>query len=472
MSRSAARPLRHLRRLPPADMMLAGYAAACLVLGGASAAGAFANGLLQLAAVAILAWAALTPDASGTPGRSLRWLLAGLAAVAAVQFLPLPPALWGALPGRAGVLDQYRLLGAPAPWLPVTLAPDRALGSLLALLPFLATLVLSLRAGTEGRVAFVWVLVAVASLSILVGAVQLAGGSASPLYFYAITNRADAVGFFANSNHLATLFLVTLPFLTALAVRNEQAGGRRARGRRPLFVGCFLFLLFGLVLNGSSAGLALLAPCLGACWLILRRGIGRPVPGRWVAGGAVLLAAALVFISVGPFRDRFLDKAISGGNSSTRGTSIALTIRAARDFMPVGSGVGSFLHTYTAYEDVATVNNDYVNHAHCDWAEVALETGVMGLALLAGLVVWLLARGRALWAGDARTGSLARGGLAAVALVMLHSLVDYPARTAAILCVLGAAAGMVAVPRPSARAVRPEPEDEAPAPRARGFVAD
>lgn len=472
--------IRRAAELTRADQLLAGYTAACLLLGGASAAGAIANGALQLAAVAILAWAILTRETGSElqpeSPRLLRALLIGVALLAAAQLTPLPPAIWSSLPGRAPIAREYTLFGEPLPWLPLSLAPDRAVNSLLALLPFLATLVLAMRSTAKGRVAFAWTAIVVAALSIPVGAAQLFSGGASSLYFYQITNRTDAVGFFANRNHLATLFLMTLPFVAALGARNEQSE-RKAKARsRPLYLGCFVFLTFGTALNGSSAGLALLAPCIAISVLIFLRAIGRPVRNRHVVVGATVIAAALLFVSVGPYRGRFLDKAISGGNSATRATSISLTAKAARDFFPFGSGIGSFRHVYTRYENLQTLNNEYVNHAHDDWVEVALETGAFGIALLGGLVVWLALQGMALWKGATRTGSLARASLTAVAMLMLHSLVDYPARTAAILCMTGAGLGMVAVPKPASRsggrAKSADPAERDDAPSARVFVAD
>jgi O-antigen ligase len=470
-----SRLIKRARALTRADIALASYGACCLLLGGASAAGALANAFLQLAGIAIIAAVSLAPplDHSSRPGRGFWALLGILALIALVQFVPLPASLWSSLPGRAGIADGYTLMGIVPPWLPVTLAPDRAMGSVLALIPFVATLLLTTRATAEGRVAFAWVMIAVAAASIAVGAVQLFSGGRSALYFYQVTNRHDAVGFFANKNHLATLFLMTLPFIAALAAREEQSDRKQRLRRRPLFIGSFLFILFGAVLNNSSAGLALLVPCIGTAILIYRRGIGRPLPGYVAIGGAVVLAAALVFVSVGPFRGRFLDKAISTNNSSTRGTSISLTVKAARDFMPVGSGIGSFRHIYTAYEDPAVVTRDYINHAHSDWVEVALETGIMGIAALAAFALWLMARGRALWAGGKASGSMGRAALTSVVLLMLHSLVDYPARTAAILCVAGMALGLVAAPRAAApsRSKAPPGEDEdQPATAARVFV--
>ena len=41
-----------------------------------------------------------------------------------IDIVPLPPELWTALPGRSEIVANYRLLGVPLPWLPLSLAPE------------------------------------------------------------------------------------------------------------------------------------------------------------------------------------------------------------------------------------------------------------------------------------------------------------------------------------------------------------
>ena len=118
------------------------YLSVCLLLGGASAGGFVANLLLQLTALPLIGWALWSLVQTGIPGaiRAPLALLALLVLVALVQLVPLPPALWTILPGREPVVEGYRLLGIDPPWLPLTLAPDKALASLLWLLPAFAIL--------------------------------------------------------------------------------------------------------------------------------------------------------------------------------------------------------------------------------------------------------------------------------------------------------------------------------------------
>jgi O-antigen ligase len=69
------------------------------------------------------------------------------------------------------------------------------------------------------------------------------------------------------------------------------------------------------------------------------------------------------------------------------------TGRAMADYLPAGSGLGSFRKVYRLYESPGTVTNEYVIHAHNDYAELALELGVPGVILMALFLAW--------WAGAA-----------------------------------------------------------------------
>jgi O-antigen ligase len=106
--------------------------------------------------------------------------------------------------------------------------------------------------------------------------------------------------------------------------------------------------------------------------------------------------------------------------------------KAAADFMPWGSGLGSFRRIYAVYEDHDRLDpKTYVPHAHNDYIELALETGVPGLVVLLLFLVWW---GRAVWIAWKRPGAgdYARAAAIASAAILVHSLVDFPLRTAAI----------------------------------------
>ena len=422
---------------------LAAYVFLCLILGGASAAGLWANVALQLIAVAILfAAVAVRPDPPlALPARRLQWLLALLAGLVLVQLVPMPPALWTALPGRDHVREGFELLGLPIPWLPISLAPDNTLASALWLLPAVAVMLAMLRLGARESW-IVWAIVGTTALSVLIGTLQIAGGPESPWYFYEITNYGVTVGFFSNANHMATLLVSLLPFLGALYMIGRRRGRARekAAGLWLILGGILAMLIVGLAINGSLAGIGLAVPVAAATLLLM---LGRRRTPVWALAGVLLLTTASV---TAVFSGRFDNNLISDeapGDVVSRYTTFTTSFEAVKDYFPFGSGIGTFRPIYRMYEDPDRVTTTYINHVHSDWIEIVLEAGVLGLALALAFLLWWARRAIAMWRA-AEPDYLARAATIASAAIIAHSLVDYPLRTAAIGAVFAACCAIMA----------------------------
>src|SRR4051812_42467144 len=117
-------------------------------------------------------------------------LLLALAAIMAVQLIPLPPAVWTALPGRSLYADAAGVLGFDQPWRPITLSPGRTWNSLVALLPPLAALLLFAAAPVASRTRMLITLIAVIAASAVLGLAQRTGPPGGALYLYSITNES------------------------------------------------------------------------------------------------------------------------------------------------------------------------------------------------------------------------------------------------------------------------------------------
>ena len=426
------------------------YLLACLLLGGASAAGFAANLLLQIAAIPLIGWALWHLFNAGPPSshRAPLLLLGLLLLVGLLQIVPLPPSLWTALPGREPVVDGFRLLGITPPWLPISLAPHASLASLLWLLPAIAALLATVALGAFRGRGIAGVIVAVTLASVAMGALQLIGSGGA--YLYEVTNYGAAVGFFANSNHNATLLLVCIPFLAALqrALLRRRGSDRSGPAVRLMVAGAYALVLVGLLTNGSLAGLGLGVPVTLITWLVF--GEQRPLVRRTAAVLTVLgTAAVLLTIAVGPFGNNLFGAQSTNADVS-RQTSFARTLDAAGDYLPVGSGVGTFQVIYRTLEPLETITPTYMNHAHSDWIELLLETGLTGMALAALFLAWWVVRMRAIWRAEERE-PFAQAAVIASATIMLHSLVDYPLRTAAISVVFAVCVGLISGVRPYAR---------------------
>ena len=243
------------------------YILLCIVLGG-STQGYWGAATLQLLGIAIIAWSLLTPDrlALSGPAKGLFAIAGLIVLLPLVQLIPLPPGLWTAIPGREPIAEGYRLLGQPLPWLPISLTPYETMATVLPLLPPLAVLAGMLIAGAYRSS---WIVIAVligTFTAVMLGALQVSSGDPlqSPWYLYDRTNHGVATGFFANSNHMATLLVASIPMLFALVaeLRKRSKAASSESALMLMAIGALLVLLVGIFLTGSLAVLLLALPVL------------------------------------------------------------------------------------------------------------------------------------------------------------------------------------------------------------------
>ncbi|HEY6662615.1 MAG TPA: O-antigen ligase family protein [Sphingomicrobium sp.] len=411
------------------------YLLLCLLLGG-SGQGVWANMLLQVLGLGLMAWAATSPEEEAMPRgqRQLLWLILIALAIIALQLIPLPASLWQRLGGRQPIVEGFEVLGIALPALSVSVAPYETVSGLLGLIPGLAVLIASLRLGTR-PLPLVLAVFAGTFGGILIGALQVSSADPanSPWYFYPQTNYGVATGFFANANHMATLLIITLPFLAAVLA---SVGSRRRNAQRysavlALVAGGAVVVAVGIALNGSLAGYGLAVPVLLASALIVLPSRSRAF--GWLAPLAgVLLICAIGWLTTTPLSNSSTLRSNAETSVQSRAEILRTSVKAVRDFMPFGSGMGSFREVYALYEDHDRLDpNTYVNHAHNDYVELALETGVPGLIVLILFLGWW---GKAAWKAWRRRDPdpFARAAAVASAAILIHSIVDFPLRTAAI----------------------------------------
>jgi O-antigen ligase len=404
----------------------------CLVLGGASNGGFLANGVLQALGAALLVASLWRPPASPLEPRArlLGWLMFAASLVILLQFLPLPQAVWELPAGRKELAAEGAAIGidhSPLLW---GLLPFEALKSAVWLLPAIVLALAMLRRSEWQPQHLAWVIVAAMVLSVILGAVQLGQGRGSPAYFYAITNVGSTVGFFANSNHLATLLLVSLPFIAALIAHQLRAG--REEFKFPFVVigiGLVGLALTGIVVNGSLAGWSLVGPVMAASGVILvRRSSLRKASLILLP---LVLAGGMSWMLLTEEGSQLLEFEELGSANASRQNIWANTAQAIGDHLPLGSGLGTFTAVYRRYEDPAMIQRAYINHAHNDYLELLLELGLAGIVLFAVFIVWWSRSFVRVWL-DETASPFAIAGAIASGTILIHSIVDYPLRTAAV----------------------------------------
>jgi O-antigen ligase len=118
---------------------------------------------------------------------------------------------------------------------------------------------------------------------------------------------------------------------------------------------------------------------------------------------------------------------------------------AAGAVFPMGAGIGAFDRVFRSVEPLNLVGPTFFNHAHNDYLELWLETGVAGPGLLVVFALWLVWKTWAVW--SARAGpALGRAASVAIGLTLVQSLVDYPLRTATLATLFAFCCGLLACP--------------------------
>lgn len=371
-------------------------------------------------------------------------VMAATAVLPLFQLIPLPPTVWPGLPGRSEAALALDLAGLPMGWIPLSLTPDRTWQSFLALLPPLAMFLAPLAVGRMLGRPLVQVMLGFTLASIALGAAQLASGDTA-LYLWPTTDRGSVVGLFANRNHLATLCLMAIPFAAVIGV----AGLRRGAGRTHLWLAT-VFIAVVVVAVGvvrSRAGIVLLLPVLAATLLAawVSSGRGRPRPLLLVIVGAMTAASVAVAVfSLDPILARFERV----GSPEGRFENWPVVARAAEEFLPLGSGLGSFDTVYRSVEPVARLDATYFNQAHNEYLEIWLETGWVGVAALVAFLIWFARRSWSVWgARPSTTHDLQRAATVAIGAVLLHSAVDYPLRTETIAVLFALCCGLLEMGR-------------------------
>lgn len=405
---------------------------AALLFGGASrieTGGAFLTRLVTLGAFLWLVWQRRTTQIRIERPAALIWF--ALIALVVIQLIPLPYAMWTALPGRELATGAVDLTGQ-RPWGAISLTPARTLDALLMLLGAFTAFVIASQLDVAGRNTLLIAILGVMVASALLALAQVGSGSQSPLYFYTVTNRDAGVGFFSNANHLAN-FLSGGIVLTGWWAA-QRASERRKPSTGELFTAGLIVALFlvAIFTTTSRAGtvFALIALCFAATFLPLRQmGIS---PRLAIAGGLAVLAAGGTVVAL-----LLTGVLASGSFSFTGGESerVALVpqlLGIARDFLPFGTGVGSFDPIFRSYETREGLQFAYLNQAHNEYLQVLIEFGVFGALALAAGLAWYARRAWQAFRSEPESRTVARQQRAAamvIVFVILHSAGDYPLRT-------------------------------------------
>ena len=260
-------------------------------------------------------------------------------------------------------------------------------------------------------------------------------------------------GSYVNHDHYAGLMemLVPLPFVLSM-------GHLLRGGKRVLVAFCAVLMASTIFLSGSRGGMLafVLEMVLFAALTLGKRRSPRIALGSMAV--CVLVLAFLVFLGKGQVLGRLGDLSPGARLDMTKDSLRMFSMR------PIwGWGLGTFPTVYPSYRSFYT--NLFVNEAHNDYAQLLVETGLLGFALMLWFLICLYRNGlptsrRWEFKWD---GAVSLAALLGCTGILLHSFVDFnlqiPANAALfyVLCGLAASGPLAELSKPGrSRAIRNE----------------
>lgn len=349
------------------------------------------------------------------------------------QLLPLPPSIWSGFGGRDLATGIDALIGE-ARWRPLSLNPNATVRALLGLTPALAMLLLAVQLDREGQRRLLTLYCGLAVISVMLGMAQLASGDTRFHLFEGALGNLPT-GLFSNRNHQA-IFLVT-GAVCAFVLLVDQARDRTIL--RLIFASAIALCGAGILATGSRTGIALfvLAGAVAPFMVMRRLPVGRRL-FLLILGLAICVVALLLSDVAMRSFGRF--GAIGDEGRFQLWPEIWFTIQ---HYGPLGSGTGTFVQSFQAIEQLELVDSRFINRSHNDYLEVLVESGLAGAAVIGiGLAVTISRAARTI-VGDWDQSLFTRAAVIAVGALVLHSVVDYPLRSPAMLTALAMFIGIL-----------------------------
>jgi len=360
-----------------------------------------------------------------------------LVALVLLQLCPLPASL-------APLFGRTRDDLPSGSYFTVSMAQYQTTSHLLLLVTYLVAffLTLVLCRNRDAKKRLVFALVSLGVLEALYGMIQYLTGWQQIFAYAKKYYLEDATGTYISRNHFAGFLGMILPLAVVLALHYAElllknTSGKAARLRTIvsrtellslvfwLFLAILLFA--ALVLSRSRMGIISALVSLVAILALAGASSYRARTRATVAALFFLgVLGVIVWIGSNPVVSRLETLGQEYNLSGQNRISIWRdTLGLIRHHPFLGTGLGSFSVVYPSVQ--TTFLTLLVEHAHCDYLEVATELGLPGAILLFGSIFWVIARAARQYrkAEDRFDKAASLGCIGSIVAILVHSLADF-----------------------------------------------
>lgn len=314
--------------------------------------------------------------------------LAAIAALVAIEMLPLPASVIDVISPHARTIRQGASLTSLPGQLPISVNPLATAWALGIFASVVAVFLVSRQVLAQGGVRIV--IRGIATVGLLLSAVALAqDATAHGLIYWRWKppfEVAAPFGPFLNRNHFATWVVMAVPVSLAYLLargsahagrRNHRADWRQATlsvmdARSIWLAAAICLMLVGLAASLSRAGMVGMVAAVGIAGYLRGRNADGPASG-WAKAAIVLaLLAALIRINPVELYHRF---SVAGVAAAGRIEIWRATLPVVKDFWLTGTGAGTFETVMLAYQQTPSLFR--INAAHNQYLQIAAEGGAM-----------------------------------------------------------------------------------------------
>lgn len=360
-----------------------------------------------------------------------------LVALVLLQLCPLPVSL-------APMFGRARDELPSGSYFTISMERYQTVSHLLLLVTYLTAffLTLFLCRDRNAKKRLVFALVSLGAFEALYGLIQYLTGWQQIFAYVKKYYLEEATGTYINRNHFAGFLEMILPFVIVLALRWTYLLSKNTSGRAGTFrklvsrtelvsVVFWLFLaiviLAALVLSRSRMGI--ISALVSLVAILALAGTSTVGPRARAAVAAVFFLGVLglvVWIGSDPVMSRFETLGQEYNLSGQSRVSIWHdTLGLIRQHPFLGTGLGSFFVAYTSVQTAFL--NLLVEHAHCDYLEVATELGLPGAILVFGSIFWVLAQSARRYGKleERFDKAVSLACIGSIGAILVHSLADF-----------------------------------------------